>query len=133
MNIVQKKDLVDDSISSKSKVPLENGVHVATVIPSSFFSYETSTSAQVSGVVFLKLAGSRRRLAVEIDDFPSPVTTRGRALQQRQSADDLESAFAMEIQLERNELDSNGAIYGVMTGFVGVTATLVSAAFIAIW
>eukprot|EP00574_Skeletonema_japonicum_P005926 CAMPEP_0201714762 /NCGR_PEP_ID=MMETSP0593-20130828/1097_1 /ASSEMBLY_ACC=CAM_ASM_000672 /TAXON_ID=267983 /ORGANISM="Skeletonema japonicum, Strain CCMP2506" /LENGTH=493 /DNA_ID=CAMNT_0048204065 /DNA_START=80 /DNA_END=1561 /DNA_ORIENTATION=- len=133
LNIVQKKDLVDDSISSKSKVPLENGVHVATVIPSSFFSYETSTSAQVSGVVFLKLAGSRRRLAVEIDDFPSPVTTRGRALQQRQSADDLESAFAMEIQLERNELDSNGAIYGVMTGFVGVTATLVSAAFIAIW
>ncbi len=131
MNIVQVKDLIHDSISSKSKVPLENGVHVATVIPTSFFSYEASTSAQVSGVVFLKLAGSRRRLAVEVDDFASPATTRGRALQQ--SADDLESAFAMEIQLERNELDSNGAIDGVMTGFVGVTAAHVTAAFIAIW
>ena len=71
---------------------------------------------------------------MEIDDFASPATiNHGRALQQ--NAGDLESAFAIEIQLGRNELelDSNGAIYGVMTGFVGVTAALVAAAFIAIW
>ena len=66
LDIVWNKTLVDGSISSKSKVPLKNGVHVASVIPARFFSYESSSTAQVSGVVFLKLAEAegRRRLAI---------------------------------------------------------------------
>ena len=118
LSIVFNQGLVDGSISSKSKVATQNGVHVASVIPASFFSYESSSTATVSGVVFLKLSGSRRRLAVEIDH---------RALQ---SDGDQESAFSMEVQLEKNELevadDSNDAIYiyAVMTGVLVVQQLL---------
>eukprot|EP00985_Skeletonema_marinoi_P029238 scaffold27286_cov80-Skeletonema_marinoi.AAC.1 len=66
LDIVQAKELKDLSISSMSYVKPKNGVHVATVIPATYFSYDEATSAQVSGVLYLKLQGSRRRLAVEI-------------------------------------------------------------------
>ena len=66
LNIVQEKKLVDGTISSKSEVQLKNGVHVASVVPASFFSYKDDTTGEVSGVVYLKLKESRRRLAVEI-------------------------------------------------------------------
>jgi len=119
LDIVSDNGLVDGSISSKSKVATQNGVHVASVIPASFFSYESSGTAEVSGVVFLKLSGSRRRLAVEID----------RALQ---SDGDQESAFTMEVQLKKNELDvaddSNGAINAVVTGLIAGPAAVVTAA-----
>ncbi len=124
LDIVWDKTLVDGSISSKSKVVIKNGVHVASAIPASFFSYDKSSTAQVSGVVFLKLAESRRRLAMDIDS--------ARMLQS--AAGDQESAFAMEVQLEKNELgvaaESNSAIcYAVMTGVIGgVTAAIVNAA-----
>ncbi len=48
LDIVWDKTLVDGSssisISSKSKVALKNGVHVASVIPASFFSYDKSST-----------------------------------------------------------------------------------------
>eukprot|EP00985_Skeletonema_marinoi_P028896 scaffold26238_cov80-Skeletonema_marinoi.AAC.1 len=70
LDIVQAKELLDGTISSMSSVKPKNGVHVATVVPASFFSYNEATSAQVSGVVYLKLQGSRHRLAVEITGQP---------------------------------------------------------------
>ena len=136
LSIVWDKDLVDGSISSKSKVALKNGVHVASVIPASFFSYDKPSTAQVSGVVFLKLSGSRRRLAVEIDD-PTSTAARARALQSAAAAGDQESAFAIEVQLvKKNEFElggtadseSNSAIYAAMTGFIDVAAAVVVAA-----
>ncbi len=120
LDIVSDSGLVDRSISFKTTRADNSGVHVASVIPASFFSYESSTTAQVSGVVFLKLSGSRRRLAVEIT----------RALQ---SDGDQESAFSMEVQLKKNELDvtndSNGAINAIVAGLIaGPTVVVVAAA-----
>ena len=133
LSIVFNQGLVDGSISSKSKVATQNGVHVASVIPASFFSYESSSIATVSGVVFLKLSGSRRRLAVEMDDSPSTATN-ARALQ---SVGDQESAFSMEVQLQKNELevdaDSNGAFYAVKIGVVGLAAVVVTASTLMMW
>jgi len=117
--------LEDSSISSKSKVLAKNGVHVASVIPNRFFSYDGPSTAKVSGVIYLKLKGSSRRLALEIADADSS-SSATRALQS-----DQESAFSMEVQLEKNELDvaadadSNGAaIYAVMTGLIGLGTTV---------
>ncbi len=76
--------------------------------------------------------GSSRRLALEIvdaDSTSSATRAHTRALQS-----DQESAFSMEVQLEKNELDvdvaadgdSNGAaIYAVMTmtGLIGLGTT----------
>ena len=128
--IVSGKGLVDTSISSKSKVPAKNGVHVASVIPNRFFSYDGPSTAKVSGVIYLKLKGSSRRLALEIADADSS-SSATRALQS-----DQESAFSMEVQLEKNELDvaadadSNGAaIYAVMTGLIGLGTTTTVGAF----
>ena len=123
LNIVSDKDLVDNSISSKTTRADDSGVHVVSVIPASFFSYESSSTAKVSGVVFLKLFGSRRRLAasVEIDrEFQS----------QSAGAGDQQSAFSMEVQLQKNELevdaDSNGAIFAVTTGVIGGASAIVT-------
>ena len=121
LNIVQEKKLVDNSISSKSKVQLMNGVHVASIIPASFFSYEGDTADEVSGVVFLKLNESRRRLAVEISGHDS-TTVATRALQTG-SASDQEAAFAIQVKFEKNEFLAlqalaNGAVYDVMSGFI---------------
>ncbi len=118
LNIVSSgSSLVDGSISYKTTRADGSGVHVASVIPASFFSYESSGTAEVFGVVFLKLSGSRRCLAAEID----------RALQ---SSGDQESAFSMEVQLKKNELgvadDSNGAINAVVTGLIAGPAAVVT-------
>ena len=127
LDIVSGEDLVDISISSKSKVPAQNGVHVASVIPNRFFSYDGPSTAKVSGVIYLKLKGSSRRLALEIADADSS-SSATRALQS-----DQESAFSMEVQLEKNGLDvaadgdTNGngaAIYAVMTGLIGLGTTV---------
>ena len=122
LDIVSGKDLVDISISSKSKVPAQNGVHVASVIPNRFFSYDGPSTAEVSGVIYLKLKGSSRRLALEIADADS---TSSRGARTRALQSDQESAFSMEVQLEKNELDvavdadSNGAaIYAFMSGLI---------------
>ena len=112
LDIVLGKTLVDVTISSKSKVAIKNGVHVASVIPASFFSYDKSSTAQVSGVVFLKLAEGRRLLAVEIDST-STAPHAPRVLQS--AAGDQESAFAMEVQLKKNEFGVDMPILMVLS------------------
>ena len=144
LDIVQGKELKDLSISSMSYVKPKNGVHVATVIPATYFSYDEATSAQVSGVLYLKLQGSRRRLAVEIAGNGQPnaqsagsssasVVSTPRALQAESTGTgDEESAFAIEVKLQKSELgdasNANGAINAVKTGFVGVFAVIGTAA-----
>eukprot|EP00984_Skeletonema_dohrnii_P024732 scaffold13860_cov106-Skeletonema_dohrnii-CCMP3373.AAC.4 len=151
LDIVQAKELKDLSISSISYVKPKNGVHVATVIPATFFSYDEATSAQVSGVLYLKLQGSRRRLAVEIAGTgngqpvaqsagSSSATSTPRALQAESTGTgDEESTFAIEVKLQKSELgddtsNANGAINvnAVKTGFVGVFAVIGTAAAAAI-
>jgi surface protein len=143
LNIVITNDgLVDKSISSMSMLAGRVGVHVASVIPAAFFSYEGDTTAEVSGVVYLKLAGSRRRLAVEIVGLPKAQTNTGstdnRALQmQTESVVDQQSAFAIEVQLEKNELgvatEENSSSYTVVPGFKLLATALGSAAAIMMW
>jgi len=144
LDIVQAKELKDLSISSMSYVKPKNGVHVATVIPATYFSYDEATFAQVSGVLYLKLQGSRRRLAVEIAGNGQPnaqsagsssasVASTPRALQAESTGTgDEESAFAIEVKLQKSELgdasNANGAINAVKTGFVGVFAVIGTAA-----
>ncbi|KAK1739785.1 DUF285 domain-containing protein [Skeletonema marinoi] len=148
LDIVQAKELKDLSISSMSYVKPKNGVHVATVIPATYFSYDEATSAQVSGVLYLKLQGSRRRLAVEIAGNGQPnaqsagsssasVASTPRALQAESTGTgDEESAFAIEVKLQKSELgdasNANSAINAVKTGFVGVFAVIGTAAAAAI-
>ena len=142
LDIVWDKTLVDGSISSKSKVAIKNGVHVASVIPASFFSYDKSSTAQVSGVVYLKLQGSRRRLAVEITGQPEAQaqatdSTALRALQAETGGAEQESAFAIEVKLEKNELgvatEENSSSYTVVPGFKLLATALGSAAAIMMW
>ena len=145
LNIVIPNDgLVDKSISSMSMLAGRVGVHVASVIPAAFFSYEEETTAEVSGVVYLKLAGSRRRLAVEIAGLPKAQTNTGststdtRALQmQTESVVDQQSAFAIEVQLEKNELgvntEENSSSYTVVPGFKLLATALGTAATIMMW
>jgi hypothetical protein len=138
--IVQNKNLVDSTISSKTKVLTKNGVHVATVIPSNFFSYSDTSSANVTGVVYLKLKGSRRRLAVDVEIAGRPqvlaaVSASTRALQ-TESIGDQKSAFAINVELEKNELGvaANGAANAMMTGFIAVAANVIgSAAAMMMW
>eukprot|EP00984_Skeletonema_dohrnii_P036365 scaffold37268_cov161-Skeletonema_dohrnii-CCMP3373.AAC.2 len=102
--IVQGGALQDATISSKTKVALQNGMHIATVIPADFFSYDSNTTAQVAGVVYLKLANSRRRLAVEINGQSKAEATGSiRAL--ATPSGDMDAGFAINVVLEKIELD----------------------------
>mmetsp|Transcript_17228 Transcript_17228/g.24377 ORF Transcript_17228/g.24377 Transcript_17228/m.24377 type:complete len:551 (-) Transcript_17228:144-1796(-) len=103
--IVQNGGLVDSTISSKTKVTQENGMHVASVIPATFFSYESNTIAEVSGVVFLKLANSRRRLAVELTEDPE-VDATGSTRALATPLDTTETGFAISVVLAKNELEA---------------------------
>lgn len=121
--IVNVDGLGDSSISAKTKLPDESVVHVASIIPADFFSYESTTSAKINGVVFLKLAGSRRRLAVEMAGDPN------RALQ---AVGGQESRFDIEVELQKNELvlgsAANNAFGTKMSGVIGVTVCGIVAA-----
>lgn len=121
--IVNVDGLGDSSISAKTKLPDESVVHVASIIPADFFSYESTTSAKINGVVFLKLAGSRRRLAVEMAGDPN------RALQ---AVGGQESRFDIEVELQKNELElgtaANNAFGTKMSGVIGVTVCGIVAA-----
>lgn len=103
-DIVKSGDLMDNTISSKTKVTQENGMHVASIIPAAFFSYESNTVAEVTGVAYLKLANSRRRLAVELSEH-SDVDATGstRALATPLGA--TETGFAVNVVLAKNEFD----------------------------
>ncbi len=85
-------------------------------------SYHPTTNkhlfSEVSGVVFIKLSGSRRRIAVEIADSTS-TSTGARALQ---SSGDQETSFSVEVQLEMIP-NTNGAIH-VKNGFINALAAI---------
>jgi hypothetical protein len=133
--IVDKATLQDSTISSATKVPAKNGVHVASVIPSNFFSYSATSSAKVTGVVYLKLQGSRRRLAVDVEmiaGHPKVLAAGSSRALQTGSVGDQESAFTINVELKKNELgvaaDANGATDAMMSGFIVVATTIGSAA-----
>ena len=155
--IVEDAVLKSDEISSMTLAPSWNGVHVATVVPSRFFSYEKESTATVSGVVFLKLAGSsstRRRVAVEIlantetgagTRLPSGAGASGaRALQQEgQDVVDEESAFTIDVKLKKDEpglvdgdnvnTNANGTVANLLSRFIAIATVIGSAVAIIIW
>ena len=96
--IVENSTVKDGELSSTTKVIARNGVHVKSIIPTRFFSYDGPSTAKVSGIVFMKLAGSRRRLGVVID--PELQATRSRALASRD-----EAGFNINILLEKSQLN----------------------------
>jgi hypothetical protein len=73
--IIDSDAIQDAKLSSTELVPAKNGAHVATIIPSKFFSYSEASTAAVTGIVYLKLVGTRRQLAVKISGYPKVQTT----------------------------------------------------------
>ena len=130
--IVQGGALQDATISSKTKVALQNGMHIATVIPADFFSYDSTTTAQVAGVVYLKLANSRRRLAVEINGQSKAEATGSiRAL--ATPFGDIDAGFAINVVLEKIELDgaaieANDAKASTNVMMIGIIVAFAAAA-----
>ena len=130
--IVQGGALQDATISSKTKVALQNGMHIATVIPADFFSYDSTTTAQVDGVVYLKLANSRRRLAVEINGQSKAEATGSiRAL--ATPFGDIDAGFAINVVLEKIELDgaaieANDAKASTNVMMIGIIVAFAAAA-----
>jgi hypothetical protein len=109
--IVETNDLQDSAISSMTMVPAKNGVHVASVIPSRFFSYTGTSNAVVTGVVYLKLAGSRRRLAVNFVANPMVHAHSYQRVMRSEISprpsnyeNDQESPFIVNVQLASKEL-----------------------------
>jgi surface protein len=137
--IVQNANLLDNTIASKTKNFAKNGVHVASIIPSNFFSYSAASSAKVTGVVYLKLKGSRRHLAVDVEiagrpkvkvlAAPAAGSTSTRALQ-IESVGDQKSAFTITVELAKNELggEANGATNVMMSEFIIVVASVIGSA-----
>ena len=124
--IVDGQDSYDDETATVRKYPGWNGVYAESIVPTSYFSYNNDVLAKVTGVVFLKLAGSRRRLAVELTGHESDVIdgTPG-ASRALQSAGDQESAFAVNVALQKSELDDadvNGAVDTFRSGFIVAVA-----------
>ena len=122
--IIETGTLQDSSISSSTLVSGSNGAHVATIIPSVFFSYTSTSTAVVTGVVKLKLVGTRRQLAVKISGYPKVQTTstiralkmdeeedqisfnRADALSTKKTLlDDQVDQFSFPLQLARKELE----------------------------
>ena len=95
-DVVENGNLGDPELSSMDDVDDRNGAHVASVIPSIFFNYESTSTVTISGTVFMKLAGSRRRLAVVLD--PEDEATGSRAL-----AAPEKSGFNIDVVLEKDE------------------------------
>jgi hypothetical protein len=116
--IVKTNTLEDSSISSKTMVPAKNGVHVATVIPSKFFSYDSINTATITGLVYIKLAGSRR-LAVEITGYPEVQAT-GSTRALAETLGNQESTFAINVELEKRKTETNNGATtaSVMSGFI---------------
>jgi hypothetical protein len=130
--IVETNDLQDSAISSMTMLPARNGVHVASVIPSRFFSYTGTSNAVVSGVVYLKLAGSRRRLSVNFVANPKVHAVSHRIMRSKDEEDimetirpknsdrDKESPFIIDVQLVRElKVASESSSGTMMSGIFG--------------
>ena len=141
MTIIENSNPVDPNIHSYSEAPLWNGVYVESIVTAGFFSYEDDTTATITGVVFLKLPGSRRRrVAIALtghDEFES-----SRALTIGYARDPLEqkSAFLVNVALKKTgdslelELDdaANAAVGTLMSRFITSTA-ITAAAVMIMW
>ena len=148
--IVETNQLQDSAISSMTMVPAKNGVHVASVIPSKFFSYSGNSNAVVTGMVYFKLAGSRRRLSVNFVGYPKVhAASHHRIMGSEDDGEDMEldrpmshgendqespeSPFVVNVQLKRElkvATDSSSGtkmsgIFGFATVF-GFIATILS-------
>jgi hypothetical protein len=84
----------------------------------------------VTGVLFLKLKGSRRHLAVDVEIGGRPKVraadpTSTRALQ-TESVGDQKSAFTVDVELKKNDFggDANVATNAMISGF-NVVATAI--------
>lgn len=92
--------------SGENKVTAKNGVHVASLVPTQFFSYGSTSNAQLSGLVYLQLPGSRR-LAVAITGQPKVrATASTRALALFGEEQEQASSFVIDLQLEKEILKS---------------------------
>ena len=92
------------AITSGTDVPAKNGVHVASLIPTQFFSYDSASAATVSGLGYLQLPGSRR-LAVEITGKPkvrATASTRALRFDEGQAS----SSFVVDLVLEKKEINA---------------------------
>ncbi|KAL7426200.1 hypothetical protein ACHAXM_000448 [Skeletonema potamos] len=101
--------------------------------------YSAASSAKVTGVVYLKLKGSRRHLAVDVEiagrpkvkvlAAPAAGSTSTRALQ-IESVGDQKSAFTITVELAKNELggEANGATNVMMSEFIIVVASVIGSA-----
>mmetsp|Transcript_47 Transcript_47/g.61 ORF Transcript_47/g.61 Transcript_47/m.61 type:complete len:377 (-) Transcript_47:113-1243(-) len=132
MRIVDGNNLQDPAISSMTMVPEKNGVHVATVIPSIFFSYSGTSNAVVTGVVFLKLKGSRRRLSVNLVGYPKVNAVSHLRIMRADDEkvtemdpssageNDQKSPFTVNIELARDvEVATNSSSSTTMGGMLG--------------
>ena len=101
------------AITSGTDVPAKNGVHVASLIPTQFFSYDSASAAQVTGLVYLQLPGSRR-LAVEITGKPkvqATASTRALRFDDEQASslfgeEQASSSFVVDLVLEKKEINA---------------------------
>ncbi len=144
MRIVDGFNLQDPAISSMTMVPEKNGVHVATVIPSIFFSYSGTSNAVVTGVIFLKFTGSRRRLSVNFVVYPKANAVSHLRIMRAEDEKDTEmdppsasvgengqkSPFTVNVQLARDvevvtNSSSGGTTMGGMFGFATVFGFIV--------
>jgi hypothetical protein len=116
--IVETNQLQDSAISSMTTVPAKNGIHVASVIPSRFFSYTGTSNAVVTGVVYLKLVGSRRHLSVNFVGYPKVHAVSYQRVMRSEDEEDMElngptssgeddqeSPFTVNVQLASKELE----------------------------
>ena len=102
LKIYDGGNIQNAAITSGTAVPDKNGVHVASLIPTQFFSYDSTSTAQLSGLVYLQLPGSRR-LAVAITAQPKlRATASTRALVKRFG--EQASPFVIDLQLEKKEI-----------------------------
>lgn len=106
--IIDGDTIQDAKLSSTQLVPAKNGAHVASIIPSKFFSYSGASTAAVSGIVYLKLVGTRRQLAVEISGYPKVQTTSYvRALKSDEDEVIFNRADALNSSVEKKTLPDN--------------------------
>jgi len=121
LKLVDGSENQNDAITSETDVPDHNGVLVASIIPAQFFSYSSTTTAQMSGTVTLTLPGSRR-LSVKITGQPKVTATGStRALVVDRFGDQAAaSTFVIDLQLQKKELGGANAA-NMQYGFLALS------------
>jgi hypothetical protein len=113
--------IVNNAITSET--PITAGILVASLIPSEFFSYDSVSTADLTGVASLWLPASRR-LDNEITGYTKVRATNSTRALTKRFGDQQVSTFVINLQLERKEWgDAIGANtaqiqYGFLAFFV---------------